>query len=175
MRMRTLIPGVVLLGLSSAQPAAAQSSDKPAVGPVEVTPFASLGSYPSSRMGAAVTFPWTRNLSVESEVGWRLTNGDLSASAGLLYSLPGIKIGRVTPYVASGVGLAPYSMLFQPPGSDPVSRQQTTLNVNAGGGIEVRLTENWGLRTDARWFNGVAREAGEYWRVYYGVTFRAGR
>jgi hypothetical protein len=106
-------------------------------------------------------------------IGWRLTSGDLSASAGVLYSLP--KIARVTPYVATGVGLAPYSMLLEPPASDPVSLQRTTLTVNAGGGIEIPVTQNWGLRTDARWFNGQARGAGEYWRLYYGVTFRAGR
>jgi hypothetical protein len=171
--MRALIPGVVLLGLSSAQPAAAQSTDSHAVGPVEVTPFASFGSYPSSRMGAAVTFPWTRNLSVESEIGWRLTSGDLSASAGMLYNLP--KIARVTPYVATGVGLAPYWRSFPAPTADPVSLQQTSFTVNAGGGIEIPVTQNWGLRTDARWFNGVAQGAGEYWRLYYGVSFRAGR
>ncbi len=124
-------------------------------------------------MGAAFTFPLTRHLSVESEVGWRPTPSDLSASAGVQYRLP--KIRRVTPYVASGVGLAPYQDLLQVPTGDPLSLQQTTLTLNAGGGIEVAVSENWGLRTDARWFNGVARGAWEYWRLYYGVTFRAGR
>lgn len=173
MRMQALIPGVVLLGLSTTQPTAAQSTDNRTVGPVEVTPFASVGSYPSSRMGAAITFPWTPNLSVESEVGWRLTASDLTASAGVVYNLT--KMARVTPYVATGVGLAPYSALFQVPTGDSLSVQQTTFTINAGGGIEIPLSQNWGLRTDARWIDGVARGAGNYWRLYYGVTFRAGR
>ncbi len=173
MRMQTLIPGVVLLGLSAAQPAAAQSTENQAVGPVEVTTFASFGSYPSSSMGAAVTFPLTRTLSVESEIGFRPTPSDLSASAGVLFSLP--KFARVTPYVAGGVGLAPNQTLLEVPTDRPMFLQQTTFTLNAGGGIEIPLTENWGFRTDARWLNGVARGAGEYWRVYYGRTFRAGR
>jgi hypothetical protein len=36
--------------------------------------------------------------------------------------------------------------------AEPVSLHQTTFTVNAGGGIEVPVTENWGLRTDVRWF-----------------------
>jgi len=47
--------------------------------------------------------------------------------------------------------------------------------MNAGGGIKMPVTDSWGIRTDARWFNGLAEGAGEHWRLYNGVTFRAGR
>jgi hypothetical protein len=53
--------------------------------PVEVTPYASLGSYPSPRVGAAVAFRLTPTLSVETEVGYgRDMTGRLSVAASLL-------------------------------------------------------------------------------------------
>jgi len=49
------------------------------------------------------------------------------------------------------------------------------LSVNAGGGIKVPVDENWGVRADARWFNGVGEQAGEHWRLFNGVTWKAGQ
>ena len=173
MKASVLIPVVVLVGVSIVHPAAAQSTHTGSAGPVEVTPFASFGSYPSSRVGAAVTFPLTQQISVESETGWRLAPSDLTASVSLLYSLP--RIRGTTPYLAAGVGLAPYRALLSVPTGELISPDQTTVTVNAGGGIKMPVTDNWGIRTDARWFNGLAEGAEEHWRLYNGVTFRAGR
>jgi opacity protein-like surface antigen len=113
-------------------------------------------------------------LSVESEVGYRRdTIGALSVSASLLYDLPSIR--RVTPYLAAGIGLEQYATAFQLPGGALGAQQRTAVAVNAGGGLKVPVTDNWGIRTDARWFNGLGRDAGEHWRIYDGVTFRTGR
>ena len=77
--------------------------------PVEVTPYVALGSSGASPVGAIVTFPVTSTLSVESETAYRRAEGDihaLSSSVSLLYFLP--RVGRATPYVAGGIGLAQY-------------------------------------------------------------------
>ena len=72
-----------------------------------MTPYVSLGSYPSPRVGAAVAVRLTPTLSVESEVGYRHDMASrLSATASLLYDLP--RIGRVMPYLAAGAGLEEY-------------------------------------------------------------------
>jgi hypothetical protein len=71
---------------------------------VEISPFVSLGSDPSSRIGVAIRFAWLSNLSVEAEVGYRGESDALSATASLLYDLP--RLGRAIPYLAAGAGLA---------------------------------------------------------------------
>ena len=76
---------------------------------VEVTPYVALGSAGASPVGAAVTFPVTSTLSVETDVAYRRGEGNihaLSSSVSLLYSLP--RVGQATPYVAGGVGLSQY-------------------------------------------------------------------
>ena len=76
---------------------------------VEVTPYVALGSAAASPVGAAVTFPVTSTLSVETDVAYRRGEGHihaLSSSASLLYFLP--RVGQSTPYVAAGVGLSQY-------------------------------------------------------------------
>ena len=74
---------------------------------VEVTPYVALGAAATSPIGAAITFPATSKLSVETDVAYRRAEGHipaLSFSGSLLYSLP--RIGKwATPYVAAGVGL----------------------------------------------------------------------
>jgi opacity protein-like surface antigen len=176
MTRQSLIPAVfVIVRAAAGLPAAAQSTDADNGAPVELTPYVSLGSYPSPRVGAAVTFPLMKNLSVESEVGYRHDSimGALSLSASLLYNLP--RIGRVIPYLAAGAGLEQYATAFQLPGGALAAQQRTAFAINAGGGLKVSVNDNWGIRTDARWFNGLGRDAGEHWRVYDGVTFRTGR
>src|SRR5687768_1953279 len=77
--------------------------------PVEVTPYVALGSAGASPVGAAVTFPVTSTLSVETDVAYRRGEGRihaLSTSTSLLYSLP--RVGQSTPYLAAGVGLTQY-------------------------------------------------------------------
>ena len=74
---------------------------------VEVTPYVALGSAAASPVGAAVTFPVTSTLSVETDVAHRRGEGGihaLSSSTSLLYFLP--RVGRSTPYAAAGVGLS---------------------------------------------------------------------
>jgi hypothetical protein len=173
MTRQLLTPAVfVILLTTGGLPAAAQSTDKAA--PVEVTPYASLGSYPSPRVGAAVTFRLTPTLSVESEVGYRHdTSGRLSAAAGVLYDLPSMR--RFKPYLAAGAGLEEYATASRLPDGALAEQRRTAFAINAGAGFKVPVDDNWGIRTDARWFNGLGRDAGEHWRLYNGVTFPTGR
>jgi opacity protein-like surface antigen len=174
MKRQSLIPAVFAIVLATGGlPAAAQSTD-PKAAPVEVTPYVSLGSYPSSRVGTAIAFSLTPTLSVESEAGYRHDpTGALSLSASLLFGLP--PIGRVKPYLAGGAGLEQYATASTLPGGALAVRQRTAFAINAGGGLKVPVNDTWGIRTDARWFNGLGRDAGEHWRLYNGVTFPTGR
>jgi len=116
----------------------------------------------------------TPTLSVESEVGYhRDVAGRLSAAASLLYDLP--RIGLFMPYLAAGAGLEEYATALRLPDGTLAAQQRTALAINAGGGLKVPVDDNWGIRTDARWFNGLGRDAGEHWRLYNGVTFPTGR
>jgi opacity protein-like surface antigen len=175
MKRQSLIPVVLVIVLvTGALPVAAQSPDTEDAAPIEVTPYASLGSYPSSRVGAAVAFRLTPTVSVESEVGYRRdTAGRLSASASLVYDLP--RIGRFMPYLAAGAGLEEYATALKLPDGSLMPQPRTAFTINAGGGLKVPVDDNWGIRTDARWFNGLGRDAGEHWRLYNGVTFPTGR
>ena len=63
---------------------------------VEVTPYVALGSAAASPVGAAVTFPVTSTLSVETDVAYRRGEGGihaLSSSTSLLYFLP--RVGQI--------------------------------------------------------------------------------
>jgi opacity protein-like surface antigen len=174
MKRQSLTAALFTIVLATAGlPAAAQSTDANKA-PVEVTPYASLGSYPSPRVGAAVAFRLTPKLSVETEVGYRRDQtGRLSATASLLYDLP--RIGRVMPYLAAGAGLEEYATALQRPDGTLAAQSRTAFAINAGGGLKVPVDDNWGIRTDARWFNGLGRDAGEHWRLYNGVTLPTGR
>ena len=175
MKRQSLTPAVLVIVLATGVlPAAAQSTDTDKAAPVEVTPYASLGSYPSPRVGAAVAFRLTPTLSVESEVGYRHDmTGRLSATASLLYDLP--RIGRFRPYLAAGAGLEEYATALRLPDGALAAQPRKAFAINAGGGLKVPVDDNWGIRTDARWFNGLGRDAGEHWRLYNGVTFPTGR
>jgi hypothetical protein len=141
---------------------------------VEVTPFVALGSHASSRIGAAIAFAWTSRLSMEAEVGYRRGEIDaLSSSVSLLYDLP--RIGRIAPYVAGGAGLQQYGSAIELPSVGVITQSATAFTVNAGGGVKVPASENWGIRSDARWFNSVGKGGPEHWRLYNGVTFRTGK
>jgi opacity protein-like surface antigen len=141
---------------------------------VEVTPFISLGSPFSSRVGAAIAFAWTEKTSVEAEIGYRRGEiNALSSSVNLLYDLP--QLGRVTPYLAAGLGLEQYGTALELGDGRLATQPAVALTVNAGGGIKVPVDNTWGLRTDARWSNGIGRGAPEKWRIYNGVTLGAGR
>jgi opacity protein-like surface antigen len=175
MKHQSLTPAVFAIVLATGgSPAAAQSTNPNHAAPVEVTPYASLGSYPSPRVGAAVAFRLTPTLSIEGEVGYCAdTAGRLSATASLLYDLP--RIGRAMPYLAAGAGIEEYATGLRLPDGALVGQARTAFTINAGGGLKVPVDDNWGIRTDARWFNGLGRDAGEHWRLYNGVTFLTGR
>jgi hypothetical protein len=168
--MTRIVVAVTCAVLVVATNAAAQDTgdERPPV-PVEVTPYVSLGSATSARIGAAIRWSLAPNLSAELETGYR--RGEvhaLSSSASLLYDLP--SVGRVTPYIAGGVGLEQYGEAFEARDGALVTLPKTTVTLNAGGGVRVPVTQRLGVRSDARWFNGLGRTAPERWRLYNGVT-----
>jgi opacity protein-like surface antigen len=157
------------------RPAQAQSSNPEEVSgtPVIVTPFLSLGDPLSSRVGTAITFPLTDTFSLEAELGYRSAEVHaLSAHLSALYDLP--RWRRITPYLAAGAGLEQYGIALEQPDRTLATQARTAFSINAGGGVKVPVTNDWGLRTDARWFNGLGKQASEHWRVYNGVSFRTG-
>jgi hypothetical protein len=138
-----------------------------------ITPFVAVGSPTASRVGTSLLFQIAPRTHVEAEVGYRGGDGaGASVSAGLLYDLP--NLGRVTPYVAAGVGLDEYGTAVGVPGGLVISRA-VAFTVNAGGGLRVPIDRQWGWRTDARWSNGLGRNAPEKWRVYNGISLGSGR
>jgi hypothetical protein len=146
----------------------------PSSNAAEVSPFVSLGSATSSRLGVAIRWPLASNLSAELETGYR--HGEmhaLSSHISLLYDLPAL--GRVVPYVAGGIGVEQYGVALEAPGGSLVTHPQTAISLNAGGGVRMPVSERWGVRSDARWFNGLGRTAPERWRLYNGVTLGRGR
>lgn len=137
----------------------------------EITPYVFLGSNASGGIGGAVRWPLLGPLSVELESSVRRAKvAAFSTSLSLLFDFP--HVGRVTPYVAAGVGLDQYVVADLSPGGNVVPHAGSAFSVNAGGGVRIRGNDSWGIRTDARWINGVGQRAPEKWRLYNGVTFR---
>lgn len=150
-RIAALALGLCTLALS---PAGAQEKEAP-----QVTPFVGIGTGDAAPVGVAVTLPFTSMLSVEGDVGYRTNashiNG-LSTNASLLASLP--RVGRTTPYLATGFGLSHYAVpLFSALNTPPIgAASRMGLNLGFGGGVKTQLTSRVDLRTDARWFMPVA-------------------
>jgi len=141
---------------------------------VEVTPFFSIDSRGSVPIGAAISFPLHSTFRIEAEVGYRRGEGNLNApssSVNLLYELP--RLGRTTPYLATGAGLAVYGApIFAPGAGAPLGAEpRIAFEVNAGGGLKVPVADKWGMRTDARWFKSFGRTGSEHWRVSQGLSF----
>jgi hypothetical protein len=170
---------VVLLLGAAAAPAQAQDvraipvPDEPAPPAIEVFPFVALDSRASTPIGVAASFPLNSSLSIETEVDYRRAEGHLNAlssSANLLYFLP--RIGRTTPYLASGIGLAQYGApLVSRDGSLIGTHYGVAVEVNAGGGLKTAVNKKWDMRTDARWFKSLGRQSSEHWRLSHGVSF----
>jgi hypothetical protein len=143
---------------------------------VEISPFVSMDSRGGTPIGVAVSFPLGSGFSLESEGGYRRGEGDmnaLSSHVSLLYDLP--RLGRAVPYLACGVGLAQYGtpLVWR---NVVIGTQPTiAVEVNAGGGLKVPVSESWSMRTDARWFKPFGKDATEHWRVSHGVGFRVGK
>ena len=76
---------------------------------------------------------------------------------------------------AQTAGLDEYATALKLPDGALAAQPRKAFAINAGGGLKVPVDDNWGIRTDARWFNGLGRDAGEHWRLYNGVTFPTGR
>jgi hypothetical protein len=144
---------------------------------VEVTPYVALGSAAASPVGAAVTFPVTSTLSVETDVAYRRGEGDihaLSSSLSLLYFLP--RVGKAIPYVVGGVGLSQYGApVFSSSGRPIGTESRVALTVNAGGGLKMPMNERLDLRTDARWSKSFGRYGSEQFRVAQGISFDVGK
>ena len=145
--------------------------------PVEVTPYVALGSAAASSVGAAVTFPVTSTLSVETDVAYRRGEGDihaLSSSVSLLALLP--RVGRARPYLAGGVGLSQYGApVFASNGPPIGTESRVALTLNAGGGLKMPMNDTLDLRTDARWFKSLGRQGSEQFRVAQGISFDVGK
>jgi hypothetical protein len=144
---------------------------------VEVTPYVGLGSVGASPVGAAVTFPVTSTLSVETDVAYRRGEGRIhamSTSGSLLWSLP--HVGRSAPYLAAGLGLSQYGVpLFSADGPPTGTESRIAITANLGGGLKMPVNDNVGLRTDARWFKSFGKQGSEQFRVAQGVSFGAGK
>ena len=168
---KSAVFGLVALTLG-ALPARAQDGRT-----VEVTPYVGFGSAGASPVGAAVTFPITSTLSVETDVAYRRGEGDihaLSSNASLLWFLP--RVGRAAPYVVGGVGLSQYGApVFSSNGPPIGTERRVALTVNAGGGLKVPLNEKVDLRTDGRWFKSFGRQGSEQFRVAQGISFDVGK
>jgi hypothetical protein len=163
---------------ASAQDATANSKSPAGTSPaIEVTPFVSIDSRGSTPIGAAINFPLNSSFSIETEVGYRRGEGRLNAlssSANLLYALP--RVGRTTPYLATGAGLAQYGApIVSREGSLVGTEKRVAFEVHAGGGLKVPVSDAWGMRTDARWFKSFGRNGSEHWRVAHGVSFDTGK
>ena len=144
--------------------------------PVEVTPYVALGSAAASPVGAAVTFPVTSTLSVETDVAYRRGEGNihaLSSNTSLLWFLP--RVGQATPYVAGGVGLRYGAPVFSSNGPPIGTQPRVALTVNAGGGLKMPMNEKLDLRTDARWFKSFGPQGSEQFRVAQGISFDVGK
>jgi opacity protein-like surface antigen len=140
----------------------------------QMTPFFALGDDLAPGGGAAFTFPWTRQLSVEAEAS--LGRDAARSSLSLLYALP--QWGRFAIYVAGGAGVQrdEVDMANEPfLRSDPsFARRKTEFAVNVGAGVSLPVTERWAYRADFRWYNPKA-EWPESWRAFSGLTVAMGR
>ena len=144
---------------------------------VEVTPYVALGSAGVSPVGAAVTFPVTSTLSVETDVAYRRAEGRihaLSTNTSLLWLLP--RVGQSAPYVAAGVGLSQYGApVFSSDGPPIGTQSRVAMTVNAGGGLKMPVNDKLDLRTDTRWFKSLGKQGSEQFRVAQGISFDAGK
>jgi len=171
--MRAYLTAVfALVGVTlGAWPAVAQDAT------VEVTPYVAIGSAAASPVGAAVTFPVTSKVSIETDVAYRRGEGDfhaLSSSLSLLYFLP--RVGQSRPYVAGGVGLSQYGApVFSTSGPPIGTEPRVALTVNAGAGLKMPMNEKLDLRTDARWFKSFGRQGSEQFRLAQGISFDVGK
>ena len=170
---KSIVVSALLLFSTAATAQAQPAAAPPANTAVEITPYVSMGSAGASGAGAVVRWPTGSLFSIEFDAGYRRSEMTaLYSHLNVLFDLP--SIGRLTPYLATGIGVDQYGFAETSPGGTLVTQSGTTLTVNAGGGVRVPVTENWGVRADARWQNGFGARAPERWRLFNGVSFRTG-
>ena len=177
MPMRRVAVSALIAFTLAAIPVAAQEGKQEGK-TVEVTPYVALGTPGAAPVGTAVTFPITPKLSVETDVAYRRGEGNinaLSSDASLLLFLP--RLGKSTPYVVGGIGLAQYGApVFSAAGGPPIGTQsRVAFRVNAGGGLKTPLNDRLDLRTDARWYKSFGKEGSEQFHVAQGVGFNLGK
>jgi hypothetical protein len=167
MSIRTTAFAIVVFTLG-ALPVGAQEAKA-----VEGTPYVAVGSAGASPVGAAVTFPLTSTLSLETDVAYRRGEGRihaLSTSTSLLFALP--RVGQATPYVAAGLGLQQYGApVFSSNGPPVGTERRVALTMNAGGGLKMPMSKALDMRTDARWFKSFGRQGSEQFHVAQGISF----
>jgi opacity protein-like surface antigen len=168
----------VIPSTAHAQTARSESvASAPALPSIEEMPYVSIDSRGMIPIGAAVSFPLNSTFSIETEVDYRRAEGHLNAlssSANLLYNLP--TIGRVTPYLAAGAGIAQYgSPIISPRGGIIGTQSAIAFEVNAGGGLKVPVDDSLDFRTDARWYKSFGRNSSDHWRISNGVSFDVGK
>jgi len=144
--------------------------------PVTVTPYVAFGTDGASPLGVMVTTPLGSGLSVESEVAYRRAEGDIKAlsySLSLLQDLP--RAGRITPYIAGGIGLAQFGApVIGAEGAPTATVSRLALTLNAGAGLKVPVRANMQFRTDVRYFDALGT-TGDQFRIANGVSFVAPR
>lgn len=158
-----------------AMPARAQSTSA-----FTITSLVGMGTDGASPISAAIQFPVSSALSVETEGAYRRGEGNIhapSANASALYTLA--RGTRFMPYGAVGVGLARYGeyVAYMPAARTGVqfgtaSRLAPTFNF--GGGLKTRLTERMDFRTDLRWFQAAGSGFGDQFRLGLGVGVNFG-
>jgi opacity protein-like surface antigen len=161
-------------GLVHAQNARPIESDRASPGrPIEITPYVLLGASAASGIGTAVRWPIGARLGVELET--ELKHAEVTAvnvALSLVYDLPAV--GRVTPYVAGGVGLERFGKVFFGLNGERFPSSATGLAYNAGGGVRVPVNDRWGVRSDVRLLHRTGREPYDHWRIYNGATLGVG-
>ena len=139
---------------------------------VEVTPYVAVGSAGASPVGAAVTFPITSALDVETDVAYRRGEGHINAlsfNTSLLW-FPA-QVGQASPYLAAGIGLSRYGTPVLSSSGSPIGTQpRVGVTVNAGGGLKMPMNDRLDLRTDARWFKTIGQGTDQF-RVAQGISF----
>jgi hypothetical protein len=155
-----------------AVPVAAQDA-----GTVHVTPYVALGSPGISPVGVAMTVPVASHFSVETDVAYRRGEGDinaLSTNASLLWLLP--RVGRSTPYLAAGLGLAQYGAPVPSSLGGPIgTASRLAFTVNAGGGVKMPVNDKIDLRTDVRWTVSPGAQRPEELRLAQGISLAVGK
>lgn len=164
---------VALVGFTiGATPAMAQGAR-----PADVTPYVALGSAGTAPVGVAVMLPVSSNFGVETDVAYRRGEGRihaLSTNASLLWFLP--SVGRSTPYLATGLGLAQYGAPVRSATGTPIGTEsRLALTVNAGGGLKMPVKDKVDLRTDVRWTTSPGAQRSEQVRVAQGISLALGQ